>query len=371
MNFIVSSSYLLRHLQSVSGVLNTSNTIPILDNFLFDIENKVLSITASDTETTMITKLDVEANSNGKIAIPAKLLLEFLKNLPDQPCTFSIDFETKLIEITYDNGNNKMIGYDAEEFPKLPSHETTDSIKLTGEILSKAISKTLFATSNDDLKPVLCGVFCEFTPEYLTFVATDAHKMVVYTRKDSAASGSASFIIPKKPLNAIKANISVDSEVLLEYNKTNAIFSFNDIKLVCRLIDGKYPNYHAVIPLENPNVLKVERNVLLSALKRVSIFVNKSTYQIRLKIAGSELKIDAEDIDFSNESNERMTCVYNGEDMEIGFNARFLIEILSNIDSEEIILNMSTPKKAGIINPATYSNPHEDLLMLIMPITIN
>ena len=371
MNFIVSSNTLLKHLQSISGVLSTSNNLPILDNFLFEIENDELIISASDVETTMRTKLQVEANESGKIAIPAKLLLEILKNLPDQPCTFLINNETYGIEISYDNGKSKMVGYNGNEFPKIKVIENKNQLKVTGEIISKAITKTLFATGNDELKPVMSGVYCQFSPEELIFVATDAHKLVCYKRTDSQAEGSASFILPKKPLNLLKANIHGEEEILVEYNEANAVFTFNDIVIICRLIDGKYPNYEVVIPKDNPNILIVDRLQFLNSLKRVSIFANKSTHQVKVKIAGSELSLFAEDIDFSNESNERLTCSYDGEDIEICFNSKFLMEMLANIESNEIKIKMSTPNRPGILVPGIIDNPNEDLTMLVMPVITN
>lgn len=371
MNFIVSSTTLLRHLQSISGVLSTSNTLPILDNFLFDINDGELTISASDLETTMKTKMIVEANESGKIAIPAKLLLDILKNLPDQPCTFLVDKGNHGVEISYDNGKSKMVGFNGDDFPKTPTIEGSENIRVSGEIISRAINKTLFATGNDDLRPVMSGVFCQFTPSDITFVATDAHKLVRYRRTDSQATGSAAFILPKKALNLLKSNLRGDEEVLMEYTDSNAVFTFNDIVLLCRLIDGKYPNYEAVIPKENPNVLTIDRLQFLSSIKRVSIFSNKTTHQIKLRMAGSELALSAEDLDFSNESNERLTCSYDGEDMEIGFNSRFLMEMLTNIDTTEVKIQMSEPSRAGLLVPASTENEHEDILMLVMPVMLN
>lgn len=370
MNFVISSSTLLKHLQSISGVLSTSNTLPILDNFLFEISDGRLTASASDLETTMRTSMDVEASEEGKIAIPAKLLLDILKNLPDQPCTFTVDSNTFGVEIAYDNGKSKMVGYNGEDFPRSPELENGSSIRISGSIVANAINKTLFATGVDDLRPVMSGVFCEFSPESITFVATDAHKLVRYTRTDSQANGSSSFILPKKPLNLLKSNLRGDEEVQLDYNDSNAIFTFNEIVLSCRLIDGKYPNYEAVIPRENPNVLTIDRQQFLSSIKRVSIFANKTTHQIKLKLAGSELSLSAEDIDFSNEAKERLTCNYEGEDLEIGFNSRFLMEMLNNIDSAEVLLKMSEPSRAGLLIPADLDE-NEDILMLVMPVMLN
>ena len=370
MNFVISSASLLKHLQGISGVLSTSNTLPILDNFLFEIKEGELTVSASDSETTIRTTMDVESKDDGKICIPAKLLLDVLKNLPDQPCTFSVDATSFAIEIAYDNGKSKMIGFDGDDFPRTPALENASSIRITGNILTTAINKTLFATGVDDLRPVMSGVFCEFSPESITFVATDAHKLVRYTRTDSQATGSSSFILPKKPLNLLKATVSNEEEVQLEYNDSNAVFTFGNIVLVCRLIDGKYPNYEAVIPKENPNVLTIDRLQFLSSVKRVSIFANKTTHQIKLKLAGSELSLSAEDLDFSNEANERITCNYSGEDMEIGFNSRFLMEMLNNLETTEVRLEMSEPSRAGLLMPSE-SQENEDILMLVMPVMLN
>lgn len=369
MNFVKSSASLLKQLQKISGVLSTSNTLPILDNFLFEITNGQLTVSASDSETTISTTMDVDSNDEGKVCIPAKLLLEVLKNLPDQPCTFSVD-SALAIEIAYDNGKSSMVGYNGDDFPRTPALENPSSIRITGSILSMAINKTLFATGVDDLRPVMSGVFCEFSPENITFVATDAHKLVRYARTDSQATGSSSFILPKKPLNLLKATVSSDEEVQLDYNDSNAVFTFGDIILTCRLIDGKYPNYEAVIPKENPNILTIDRAQFLSSVKRVSIFANKTTHQIKLKLAGSELSLSAEDIDFSNKSNERITCNYSGEDMEIGFNSRFLMEMLNNLETNEVRLEMSEPSRAGLLMPSE-SNENEDILMLVMPVMLN
>ncbi len=368
MNFIISSTSLLRHLQSIGGAISTNNSLPILDNFLFQIESGKLTITASDLQTTMQTFLEVEASEDFRICIPGRTLIDVLKNLPEQPCTFTIaaDFS---IEIKYDNGRNKMAGYDGGDYPALPKFEAASSVKISSEILSKAISKTIFATGTDDLRPILGGVFCQFNPSELTFVATDAHKLVRYTRTDSQAKNSASFILPKKPLTMLKACLSGDQEVLIEYTDANAVFTFGEIILTCRLIDGKYPNYEGVIPKENPNELVVDRAQFLGALKRVSVFSNKTTHQVRLSIAGSEMQISAEDIDYNNSANERMNCNYVGDDMEIAFNSRFLMEMITNLNSTEVRIKMSEPSRAGLLMPAIPEEPEEDVLMLVMPVT--
>ncbi|MBL0330596.1 MAG: DNA polymerase III subunit beta [Bacteroidetes bacterium] len=372
MKFIVSSTSLLKQLQAISGVLNSNNALPILDNFLFEIEKGQLKISASDLETTMTTSISIESKDSGSIAVPAKLLLDTLKTFADQPLTFSIDDKKYGIEIISDYGKYKLTGHNGEEFPKLPALESGSSLDLDASVLAAAINKTIFATGNDELRPVMSGVFCQLATDSITFVATDAHKLVRYRRTDAKAKTAASFIIPKKPLNLLKNTLaSVSGNVKIEYNNTNAFFSFENTNLICRLIDGKYPNYEAVIPKENPNKLTVDRVSFLSSIKRVSIFSNKTTHQVRLKIAGSELSISAEDLDFANEASERLTCQYGGEDMEIGFNSKFLAEMLSNMGCENVNLEMSAPNRAGILLPTEKDNAGEDVLMLVMPVMLN
>lgn len=372
MKFIVSSTSLLKQLQNISGVLNTNNALPILDNFLFEVKPNGLTITASDLETTITAVLPIESKDEGTIAVPARLLLDTLKTFADQPLTFSIDTKKYGIEIISDYGKYKLTGHNGDEFPKLPNIESASTIEMDVDALNSAINKTLFATGNDDLRPVMSGVFFQLDSEGITFVATDAHKLVRYKRNDFKVENASSFIVPKKPLNLLKSTLSsVAGTVKIEYNTSNAFFSFDNINLICRLIDGKYPNYEAVIPKENPNKLTVDRIAFFNSVRRVSIFSNKTTHQIRLKIAGSELSISAEDLDFANEASERLTCQYEGEDMEIGFNSRFLSEMLNNMESENVNLEMSAPNRAGILLPTEKANTAEDILMLVMPVMLN
>ncbi len=373
MKFIVSSSLLLKNLQSIIGVINTSNTLPILDDFLFDLKEDALTITSSDLETTMsVTLKPDKALQNGSIAIPAKILVDTLKTFADIPVSFTINEDNQGIEISAGDGKYKLAGHKSDEYPRIPNLESTTSIELTSSLLSQAINKTLFATGNDELRLVLSGVFCELSPEDITFVATDAHKLVKYKRTDAKSNESASFILPKKPLNLLRNIISgQDMPVSIEYNRTNAFFSFQNIHLVCRLIDGKYPNYDAVIPTENPNKLTIDRNALLTTIRRVAIFANQSTHQVRFKLSGKELVLSSEDLDFSKESKDRLTCDYEGDDLEIGFNSKFLIEMLNNIDTDEVRLEMSAPNRAGILLPLNQENKNEDILMLVMPVMLN
>ncbi len=376
MKFIVSSSELSRQLQSIGGVLNSNNTLPILDDFLFEVNKNSLLVSASDLETTVSCSLDIESKDEGSIAVPARLLLDTLKTFPEQPLTFLMDNDNLGIEISSDYGKYKLTGHSSDEFPKIPVIEGGNSLELDSAVLIRALNKTLFATGNDELRPVMNGVLVELSSDCVTFVATDAHKLVKYQRTDAKSGSTASFIVPKKPLNLLKNIIPEDSDdfkIKVEYNESNTFFSFKNINLICRLIDGKYPNYDAVIPKENPNKLNVDRAAFLNCIKRVSIFANKTTHQVKLKVSGSELHVSAEDLDFANEANERITCSYEGEDIEIGFNSRFLIEMLANLDTEDVQLEMSAPNKAGILSEAKDGSKDngEDLLMLVMPVMLN
>ena len=371
MKFIVSSSYLLKQLSAINGVITTNPVVPILENFLFEINDGNLTVTASDLQTSMITELQVEAKEDGSIAIPAKILLETLRNLPEQPVTFSIDSNTYSIEINSDNGRYKLAGENATDFPKIPTVSDGYSVNMSSEVLGRAINNTIFATSNDELRPAMTGVFVKLDETNTTFVATDSHRLIRYRRVDVAADMSHSMIIPRKALTLLNATLPQElTNVNVEFNASNAFFNFNQVKMICRLIDERFPDYENVIPLDNNNTVVVKKDELLSSLKRIAIYANKTTHQVRLKITGSELMISAEDLDFSNEANERLSCEHDGEDLEIGFNAKFLVEMLGNIDSDDITLRLSAPNKAGIITP-NEKDEEEDILMLVMPVMLN
>jgi DNA polymerase-3 subunit beta len=370
MKFIVSSSQLLKQLQVLGGVINSNNTLPILDNFLFELSENTLKVSASDLETTMSAVVDVESDSTGAIAVSARLLLDTLKTFPDQPLTFKTEGDST-IEISSDQGKYDMAYFGGDEFPKAVSLPSPSKTVVPSQVLATAISKTIFAAGNDDLRPVMSGVFFQFSTDSLTFVATDAHKLVKYTRTDVTAAQTAEFIMPKKPLNLLKGILGNAEEVTIEYNDSNAKFTFDNFVLVCRLIDGKYPNYEAVIPKENPNKLTVDRASFLNSVRRVSIFSSKTTHQIRLKMAGTELNISAEDLDFSNKADERLSCEYQGDDMQIGFNSRFLSEMLNNLSSSEVLIEMSLPNRAGILTPIDGTEEGEQVTMLVMPVMLN
>jgi len=374
MKFIITSLKLLRSLQALSGVLNSSNTLPILDDFLFRIQDSELEITASDLETTMIISLVPDlVEGKGEVAIPAKILLDIMKTFPDIPVTFEVNPDTLTIELLAGEGKFKLAGHRSDEFPKLPTIVDTNRVELKGEVLVNAFEKTVFATGNDELRPAMSGVLCELKEEHITFVATDAHKLVRYRRLDAKSDFVASFILPKKPINQLKNILSSrqDETVLIDFNQTNAHFTFSNVKMVCRLIEGRYPNYEAVIPAQNPNKLTIDRAALLNSLRRVAIFANQSTHQVRFKISGQELFLSAEDLDHANEAKERLSCSYEGDDLEIGFNSRFFQEMLNNLDQFEIRLEMSAPNRAGILFPVDNDNENEDILMLVMPVMLN
>ena len=371
MKFIVSSSALLKSLQLIGGVINNSNTLPILDNFLFEINGSTLTITASDLETTYSTQLTIESETNSLIALPARLLLDILKTFPEQPLTF-LKTEKNTVEISANNGKYAVAYVNGDEFPKRPQIKDSKTLSVKGNILFTAINTTLFASGNDEFRPVMSGIFFQFSTESLTFVATDAHKLVRYTRHDLKSEETGEFIMPKKPLQILKNTLSViDEEITIEYNQTNVQYRIGNSTLTCRLIDGKYPNYEAVIPKENPNQMTLNRNDFLNSVKRVSIFSNKTTYQVSLMIAGASLKISAEDLDYSNSAEERLDCDYQGDDIKIGFNSRFLIEMLSGLSCEDIKLSMSMPNRAGLITPIDSTQEGEDITMLVMPVMLN
>ena len=371
MKFIVSSAALLKELQMLGGVINNTNTLPILDNFLFDIKGNSLTLSASDLETTFSTRLDVESESNSCLALPARLLLDTLKTFPEQPLTF-LKTDKNTVEISANNGKYALAYVPGEEFPKAVQLTNAKITNVPSSLMHTAISSTLFASGNDDLRPVMSGVFFQFSNSGLTFVATDAHKLVKYTRTDTVSDVVSEFIMPKKPLQLIKGILQdITDEINIQYNETNAQFAFGDSILTCRLIDGKYPNYEAVIPKENPNQMQVSRVNFLNSVRRVSIFSNKTTHQVRLKIAGAALQISAEDFDYSNSAEERLECDYQGDDIQIGFNSRFLIEMLNNMECNDIKLSMSLPNRAGILTPMDHTIEGEDITLLVMPVMLN
>lgn len=370
MKFLVSSSALLKQLQHINGVINANTVLPILEDFLFEVGNNRLTVVATDLETVMRIEMDIEANETGKVCIPARILMDSLKNLPDQPLTFTIE-KNFAIEITTDNGKYKVMGENPDNFPKEPVADDTTSFVMPSTALITAINKTLFAVSNDDLRPAMTGVLFELNENSIQFVATDAHRLMRFKRTDVACPQADSFIVPKKPLSLLKSALpNNENELTINYNSNHLFVKHGSTQMSCRLIDARFPDYKVVIPLDNPYKLTVNKNDFQSALRRVSVFSNKSTNQVVLNIVGNELQLAAQDVDFSFEGNERMQCQYTGEDMAIAFNARFLIEMLNAAESDEVVVELSTSTKAGIIKPSE-NTEHEDLLILVMPLMLN
>lgn len=370
MKFIVSSGTLLKKLQLIGGVVSTNTVLPILEDFLFELDNNNLTAHATDLETSMSASMEVESNGSFRIAVPARLLMDFLKALPEQPLTFKVNTDNYSIEIISERGKYRLAGENGDDFPRIPTAEETRELKLASSVLANAIDKTLFAVSTDDMRPAMMGVNVELSTEGTNFVATDAHRLVRYQRQDVKSPKSASFIIPRKALQLLgHALPQEETQVRMSYNNSNAFFWFNHVSLICRLIDARYPDYHAVIPAENPNKLSVSSSELLQTLRRLIILSSKSSHQTTFQISGNKLQVTARDIDFSNEGTETLSCTYVGEPMEISFNGKFLIEILNAINEEEVVLSMSTPSRACVITPARQKD-NEYLLMLVMPIMV-
>lgn len=371
MNFKVSSAELVKNLSYISGVIAPNPIVPILENFLFELDNTQLVVTASDMQTVMVAELVVDSSDKVALAVPAKLFMDTLKSLPEQPITVNVNADTFGLEIVTANGRFKIAGENPLDFPRPPQVNKNFNIELNSEILASAINNTLFATSTDELRPAMTGVFIDIQADNTTFVATDGHRLIRYKRFDIQSETENKLILPRKALNLIKSSLPSDNvPVITEFSSSNAFFSFGNIKLICRLIDERYPDYDNVIPKANPHKLIVERASFLATLKRISIFSNKTTHQIRLKIESNELVISAEDLDYSNEAVEKIACEFDGEPMEIGFNAKFLAEMLSNISSATITMELSQPNRAGLIIP-TSKDENEDILMLVMPVMLN
>jgi len=375
MKFVVSSTELLSHLAAISKVISSKSTMPILDNFLFQVSENELTITASDLESTLITSMELDnIEGEGTIAVPAKLLTDTLKEFPEQPLTFQVNAEDFGIEIFSDNGKFSIVGQNGEDFPELPviDEEAASSINLSHVILQKGIEKTLFATADDELRPVMNGIYVEITPDYTSFVASDAHKLVRYRRSDATAEFDSSFILPKKPASLLKNLLPKEEfDVKLEFDDKNAFFTLSNYKLICRLVEGNYPSYNSVIPTNNPNKMIIDRLAFYNTVKRVSVFSNQASNLIKLNINDNQLVVSAQDIDFSISAVERLNCEYEGDEIEIGFKSTFLQEIITNIPSGDVRLELSDPTRAGLLLPAETDDEDEDVLMLLMPMMIN
>lgn len=375
MKFVVSSTELLNHLSALSKVISSKSTMPILDNFLFQLTETELTITASDLESTLITSLELDnIEGEGLIAVPAKRILDTLKEFPEQPLTFQIDSDSFNIEIFSDNGKFSIMGQNAEDFPEQPKldEDGTSAINVSHVALQKGIDKTLFATADDELRPVMNGIFIELSPDYMSFVASDAHKLVRYRRTDAKAEFESSFILPKKPASLLKNLLPKEEfDVKVEFDDKNAFFTLSNYKLICRLVEGNYPSYNSVIPTNNPKKMIIDRLNFFNTVKRVSVFSNQASNLVKLNINDNQLVVSAQDIDFSISAVERLNCEYEGDEIEIGFKSTFLQEILTNISTDDVQVEMSDPTRAGLLFPANTDGIDEDMLMLLMPMMIN
>ena len=373
MRFTVSSTALSSKLNALSRVINSKNALPILADFLFDIQDNVLRLTASDSENVMKTQLELTySDSNGRFAIGNHDLLEAVKGFAEQPIDFDVDFQTNIAKISYQNGMFSLPVENADEFPQAQSiAENATQIVMANTMLAENLNRTLFATAQDELRPVMNGIYFDLTPEYLAIVASDGHKLVRNKILSIQSEQPAAFILPKKPASLLKALLGKDSsDVIIRFDERNAQISYGDGEIICRLIEGRYPNYNSVIPQSNPNLLTVDRLGLLSALRRVQPFANDSSNLIRFHVEGGTLQLDAEDFDFAKTATEHMSCEYSGQPMSIGFKGSSFIEILSNFDCQEVIIQLADPSRAGLVLPSEQPE-NQDVLMLMMPMLLN
>ena len=373
MRFTVSSTALSSKLVALSKVINSKNALPILGDFVFDIKGNMLQLTASDSENTMQSGIElIEADSEGRFAIGNHDLLEAVKGFSEQPITFEVDQQQNIAKISYQNGLFSLPIDNADEFPVAQSvSEGANTIVISNVQLAENINRSIFATAQDELRPVMNGIYFDLTADCLAIVASDGHKLVRNKIYSIRSEQPASFILPKKPATLLKGLLGKDGgDVTIRFDERNAEIYYGDGTIICRLIEGRYPNYNSVIPQNNPNELRADRLGLLSALRRVQPFANESSNLIRFHVEGSTLQLDAEDYDFSKTATERMTCDYNGQSMSIGFKGSSFIEVLSNFDCPEIIIQLADPSRAGLVLPSEQPE-NQDVLMLMMPMLLN
>ncbi len=374
MKFTVSSTDLLARLQSVSRVISSKSTIPILDNFLFSLKEEYLTITASDLETSLKAGMAIDnVTEEGEITVPAKILVDSLKEFPEQPLEFKTNENSTLLGITWVNGNSNLPCTSAEDYPKIAAlSEDSASLSIPSSSLLEGINRTLYATAEEELRPVMNGIFFDIQEESLTLVASDAHKLVCYTRHDIKSENKSFFILPKKPASILKNILSkAEQDVTIKFDSRNAYFQFESFILVCRLVEGNYPAYRSVIPKNNQNKLLINRLDFLNSTRRIAVCSNQASSQVKLKLSYNQLVISAQDIDFSISANERLSCQYEGDPMEIGFKSTFLIEILSNLPYSNISLELSDPARAALILPTENTDASEEILALLMPMMVS
>ena len=374
MKFSVSSSELLGGLMSVSKVIVPKPTNSILENFLFQLKGNTLTVTASDGETTLRADIPIaQVTEEGSTAVPAKLLTDSLKEFPDQPLSFSVDAGSSVMDIVWASGASKSPCFDAADFPELPViGEISESVIIPSAILLDGINNTIYATAEEELRPVMNGIFFDIDPEVTTLVASDAHKLICYSFLGAKLSQKSNFILHKKPASILKSILAKhDEDITIRYDNKNAYFSFGTNILVCRLIEGNYPAYRSVIPKNNNNKLVIGRTDLLGVVKRIAVCSNQISNQIRLKLSLGEVLISAQDLGFSMSAHETLPCQYDGQEMEIGFKAPFLLEILSNLPYQNICMELADPARAALIVSADEARPGQEIRALLMPVMIN
>lgn len=373
MKFIVSSTSLFSHLQAISRVINSKNSLPILDCFLIELHDGTLQMTASDNETTLSTSIEMnEFDGDGRFAVSSRTLLEALKEIPEQPLSFLINPENLEITVQYQNGKYSLMGQNADEYPK-PQDLGTNAVQLTipANVLTDGVNRCIFATADDELRPVMNGIYFDITLEDITLVASDGHKLVRNKTYEAHGTEKAAFILPKKPANILKNLLTKEQgDVQIGFDDRNAMFTLENYQMVCRLIEGRYPNYNSVIPQNNPHKAIVDRASFISALRRVSVFSSQASSLIKLNLKENQINISAQDIDFSTSAEETLMCQYDGKPMSIGFKSSFLIDILNNIPSTNVIVELADPSRAGVIVPEEQGED-EDLLMLLMPMMLS
>ncbi len=373
MRFTLSSTALNSRLQTLSKVINNKNSLPILESFLFQVRNGQITITASDSENIMQTSLPIDgADADGDFAVPSHTILDAVKELPEQPLTFEVNLSTFEVSVGYQNGQYHFTAQNAQEYPQSePLSGDVHVFTIDAAMLSDNINRTLFATDNNEIRPVMNGIFFDLTTDCLAFVASDGHKLVRCRNYNVKSEVPASLILPKKPATLLKTGLAKEQgDVVIKFNQQAAEIRFTESVLICRLIEGVFPNYNAAIPKDNPNELSIDRKALQSAIRRVLPFASMSSQLVRFRLDSGSLEISSEDLDFATSAKEQLVCEYNGQPLQIGFRGDFLMEILNSIDTEEVRIQLGDPSRAGIVLPATQPE-NEDLLMLIMPLLLN
>ena len=373
MKFYISSTALSGRLQSICRVINSKNALPILDCFLFEVNEGTLTVTASDSETTRITSLEVsDCDADGRFALTAKTVIDALKELPELSLTFDINMETHEVSIAYQNGQYKMMAQNADEYPSVPAlSENAARLTMSADVLLGGVNRCSFAVADDELRPVMNGIYFDITPEELVMVASDGHKLVRCRSFATKGNERSAFVLPKKPAMQLRNLLPKETgDVEIAFDQRSALFTMENYLMSCRLIEGRYPNYNSVIPKNNPHRATADRLALLGAMKRVAVFSSQASSLIKLSVTSNRMEVSAQDIDYSTSAIETLECTYDGDEISIGFKGSFLIDILSNMTSNEVSIELADPSRAGVFEPEEQGED-EELLMLLMPMMLN